>query len=272
MTDGKQDTELAEQEEPKEPENKNAEIIVVQDNGPMSNILDTAKFNHLWRVAQVFANSTIVPEHFQRNPSNCFIAVQMAVRCNVDPFMFLQNCHVVHGKPGIEAKLAIALLNASGRISRNVRYELNGEGPKRSCTATVIDAQSGEEVSHTLSMETAKAEGWIGKKGSKWVTDPDLMICYRSAMRLCRLHYPDVLLGMYTNEELGEIPEAKPSRQTTVSSMEDLTERLEQGMAKDDPSSVEESTSEPSQGEQDEIAEAKEQDELFNKNKSAVQE
>ena len=71
-----------------------------------------ALYEHAWRVAQMFAQSDMTPKDFRNKPGDCLIAMNYAHRTNSDPFMVLQNLYIVHGKPGIEAKLAIALLNS----------------------------------------------------------------------------------------------------------------------------------------------------------------
>jgi hypothetical protein len=179
--------------------------MISHDESPFANILDTAKFEHLWRVAQAFASSDLVPEHFRGKPGNCWIGIQMAIRCGVDPFMFLQNCYVVHGRPGIESKLAIALLNASGAIKGRIRYRFMGEGKAKQCTAIATDARTDEEYSQTVTWAMVEAEGWNKKAGSKWLTMPDLMFQYRAALFLIRLHYPEVLMGLQTAEEIEDI-------------------------------------------------------------------
>jgi hypothetical protein len=51
----------------------------------------------------------------------------------------------------------------------------------------------------------AKAEGWYSKKGSKWVTMPELMMQYRSATFLIRTTAPEIALGFQTTEEMRDI-------------------------------------------------------------------
>src|SRR5665213_2927087 len=87
------------------------EIRVVADDGEFANLLDTSRFEHMQRVAAVFASSTIIPEHYRGNVGNCFIALQMSTRLKVDPFMFMQNTHVVYGTPGMDAKPVTALIH-----------------------------------------------------------------------------------------------------------------------------------------------------------------
>jgi hypothetical protein len=184
---------------------------------PLTCLLDTAAFEHTWRIAKAFAASDMVPAHFKNKPENCFIILQMALRCRVDPFMMLQSTYVVHGKPGIEAKAMIALLNASGRIKGAIRYKFDGEGGKRSCYAIVVDAETGLEVNGmAVTMEIAKAEGWLEKAGSKWKTMPDLMLQYRAAAFLIRTTYPDVIMGIQSREELEDLPKADIDRTEIV--------------------------------------------------------
>jgi hypothetical protein len=177
---------------------------------PMSCLLDTAAFEHSWRVAKAFAASDLVPTHFRGKPENCFIAVQMALRSGVDIMAMLQSLYVVHGKPGLEAKLMIAMLNTSGRIKGAIRYKWDGKDSTRSCAAIVTDSETEKDVEGmAVTMAMAKAEGWIEKAGSKWKTMPDLMLQYRAAAFLIRTTYPDVIMGMQTREELDDMTPAQ---------------------------------------------------------------
>ena len=175
------------------------------DNSDFACFLDTAKFNQLWRVAQVFAGSQLVPQHYINNPSNCFIAMQMSIRLNVDPMMFMQNTFIIHGKPGMESKLVIALINARGPFEGPIQWKFEGKGDKRSCTAYAKHKMTGEVCQATVSWEMATKEGWTTKSGSKWKTMPDLMFQYRSAVFLGRLYCPECLMGMRTIDELIDI-------------------------------------------------------------------
>lgn len=204
------------------------QIRVVEDNGQFATLLDTARFEHLWRLANTFAASDLVPQQFRGKPANCFIALQMAFRLGVDPMMLLQCCYIVHGKPGIEAKLAIALANHSGKFHGPIRYALTGSGKTRACTAYATDKASGEDVSQMVTMEMAEAEGWTKKDGSKWKTLPDLMLQYRAAMFLIRLNCPEVLMGMSSTEELEDSGQPPPrDGNARPKTLGELTSRLQ---------------------------------------------
>ena len=51
-------------------------------------------------------------------------------------------------------------------------------------------------------MDMAKAEGWLGKNGSKWKTMPQLMLRYRAASFFSSLNCPELTMGLYTREEM----------------------------------------------------------------------
>ncbi len=175
----------------------------------------------LQRLARMYSESGLVPQHYSGNIANCAIGVQMALRCKVDILTFLQSSYIVHGKPGIESKLAIAMLNSSGQIKGRVRFTLEGEGKNRKCTAYAVDA-TGDTLSQTVSMEMAEAEGWL--KNSKWKSLTDLMLQYRSAMFLIRVFFPDVLMGMQSLDELEDID--PPTVTKPPKSLDELTDRL----------------------------------------------
>jgi len=173
--------------------------------GLLSALVDTDAWNRMVKMSEIFAKSTLVPEHFRGNVGNCIIGLQLAMRMQVDPFMLMQNMYIVHGKPGLEAKVAIAMCNSKGVFRGPIRYELSGEGKERKCVAYAFDKETGERCEETVTIEIAEKEGWTTKKGSKWLTIPDLMLKYRSAMWLIRTTCPEVLMGMQSTDELVDI-------------------------------------------------------------------
>ena len=208
-TDDKPKTDLATKPKPAP--------LVVNDEGPFANWLDTARFEHIVRIAQAFAGSTIIPEHYRGQPGNCMIATQMAVRLGVDPLMFMQKSYVVNGKPGIEAQLAIALVNSSGIFADALDYEVaGGDNPRYSekseyrVRAFAVRRSTGKTVyGPWIDWPLVKAEGWLEKKGSKWATMPSLMFMYRAASFFARMHCPERLMGMNTNDELADLEAAR---------------------------------------------------------------
>jgi hypothetical protein len=176
--------------------------MIVHDTGEYAMLFDSAKFNQAYRVATAFAQSGLVPDHFKDNPAGVFVVLHMATRLQLDPFMALQKVYMVHGRPGMEAQLVIALVNSRGPFTGPIQWTLTGDGKSRQCTAFATHAKTNELCEATVTWGMVEAEGWSKKTGSKWLTIPDLMFRYRSATFLARLYCPEVILGLSTADEL----------------------------------------------------------------------
>lgn len=169
--------------------------------------LDKGAFEHIQRIARMFAESDMVPTAFKGKLPDCAIAVQLAFRLDIDPFALIQRMYVVHGRPGIEAQVVIALVNRRGPFTGPIQWAFTGQtgAESRACTAFATVKATGERAEVTIDWKTVKAEGWLDKPGSKWRTMPDQMFRYRTATWLARLYCPDVIMGMHTADELADI-------------------------------------------------------------------
>lgn len=183
--------------------------LAVIDDSQFENLLDSKRFEHMWRVGKLFAASDLVPPHYQNKPENCFLATQASVRLGIDPLMFMQNTCIVHNKPGMEAKLVIALINSSGLFRDSLDYEVEGDDatkPDYRVRAWAVRKSTGKVIyGPWIDWKLVKAEGWDKKNGSKWLTMPAQMFHYRAAAFFSRLHCPERLMGMATADELDDI-------------------------------------------------------------------
>lgn len=154
------------------------------------------------QMAKALAESTIVPTIYQKNPSNCLIAIEMAQRMGVSAMMVMQNLYPIQGRPSWSSQFLIARINNSHKFDMELQYEetKDKDGKPFSCTAwTTKDGRRVDGM--TVDMQMAKDEGWIAKNGSKWKTMPQLMLRYRAASFFSRLNCPEVAMGLYTKEE-----------------------------------------------------------------------
>lgn len=155
------------------------------------------------QMAKALAESTIVPQTYQKNPSNCLIAIEQAQRMNISPLMVMQNLYPIQGKPSWSSKFLIASINASGKFDVELQYDetKDKDGKPYSCVAWTM--KNGRRVEGMeVNMQMAKDEGWLGKNGSKWKTMPQLMLRYRAASFFSSLNCPELTMGIYTKEEI----------------------------------------------------------------------
>jgi hypothetical protein len=180
-------------------------------------------FEHIQRVASMFSKSDMVPKRYQNNVGNCIIALEMANRMSANILMVMQNLDVIQGKPGWSSKFLIATLNSCGKFSP-LRYEEDEKDGGRT-RAFAIDKATGDVLYGIwVSMNMAKAEGWIDKTGSKWKTMPELMRRYRAASFFTNQFAPEVSMGLSTIEEVIDI--TPPNTESDIQ-FEELSELFE---------------------------------------------
>jgi len=164
-------------------------------------------FEEAQRIAKALASSTLIPPAFQGQQgfANCLVALEIANRMRISPFLAMQHLHVINGRPSWSSSFIIAMVNGCGRFSP-LRFEMSGEGDSLACYARATDLASEQELKGpTITMAMAKKEGWSTKTGSKWATMPELMISYRAAAFWGRLYASDLLLGLQTQEEVIDV-------------------------------------------------------------------
>jgi len=151
--------------------------------------------------------------------------------------MMMQNTYVVSGKLGMNSSFAISLANNSGLFASGIKYRIEGSGDNLRVTAYTNLKKTNDEISFTIGMKEAMAEGWT--KNPKYRSLPELMLRYRAATLLLRTHAPEVLNGMHTVEELQDIRDvspvvAKEEVKKVVSKTESLNSKLDEMLADED--------------------------------------
>ena len=198
------------------------------------------------QMAKALSESTIVPQTYQKNPSNCLIAIEQAQRMNISPLMVMQNLYPIQGKPSWSSKFLIASINASRKFDMELQYDetKDKDGKPYSCVAWTM--KNGRRIEGMeVNMQMAKDEGWLGKNGSKWKTMPQLMLRYRAASFFSSLNCPELTMGIYTKEEIED-------NDFNEYPMEDLQAQVQKDIAENansqefEPEEVTESAAEPS--------------------------
>lgn len=172
------------------------------------NIFSNEKsFELMMKIAESLSDSAIIPKEYQKNPGSCMIAVEMAMRLNINPMMVMQHLFVVNGRPAWSSQWIISMINKSRRYKTELQYEFGHEQADGglSCRAWVEDWSGHKVYGPKVTMTMANAEGWVNKNGSKWKTMPEVMIQYRAASFFGRMNCPDMIMGIYSSDEAVEM-------------------------------------------------------------------
>lgn len=203
-------------------ENKNQKIdnISILTNGDLFNRLQTLS-------AVMAASGEFVPAHFRGKPEACMAVVMQAARWGLDPFAVAQKTFIVGGKLDYEAQLVNAVINTMAPTKDRLHFEWFGpwenvigrfeektssKGNKYIAPAWSLkdEAGVGVKVWATLKNEDEPRELTIllsqaqVRNSTLWASDPRQQLAYLATKRWARLYCSDVILGMYTPDEVVE--------------------------------------------------------------------
>lgn len=187
-------------------------------------------FDRLRTLSTVMANSgAFVPDHFRGKPDACMAVVMQAARWGMDPFAVAQKTHIVgnSGVLGYEAQLVNAVVTNMSPTKDRLHYEWFGEwenivGRFVEKTSTkgnkyiapgwdlkdeagvgirVWATMKGESEPRELVLMLSQAQV---RNSTLWASDPRQQLAYLAVKRWARLYCPDVILGVYSPDEVEE--------------------------------------------------------------------
>jgi len=216
--------------------------LVVHDNSAADYLMDTAKFEHCYRIAKAMAAASLLPDHLRMTGpkghqkvlteiqvnANCFRVVNQSLRWKMGPFAVVDCTYVVANKLGYEGKLIAAVVNARAGLVGRLSYTFSGSGDDR--TVTVSGQFRGESEPRAIDLSVKQAQ----TTNQMWKTDPDQKLVYSGATKWARRYCPEIVLGVLTDDDLEHI-EATAGRVIPDDSIPGMMQRLEAATAEPEP-------------------------------------
>ncbi|WP_316540659.1 RecT family recombinase [Klebsiella michiganensis] len=187
-------------------------------------------FNRLRTLSEVMANSgNFVPEHYRGKPDACMAVVMQAARWGMDPFAVAQKTFIVgnSGVLGYEAQLVNAVINTMAPTKDRIHFEWFGEWGN--IVGRFVEKTSSQNKKYIAPGWNLKDEAGVGvrawatlkgeteprelvlmlsqaqvRNSTLWASDPRQQLAYLAVKRWARLYCPDVILGVYTADEIDE--------------------------------------------------------------------
>jgi hypothetical protein len=170
----------------------------------ISILTNPAAMDAMFRFADLMAAGvSTVPKHLQGKPADCMAIIMQAARWGMDAFAVGQKTHLVNGVLGYEAQLVNAVLQTSGAIRGRFHYEYRGEGEKVECRVGAIPANESDIVWG----QWLCAADVTTKNSPLWKTNKKQQLGYLQVKNWGRAFAPGAILGVYTVDELQDIPE-----------------------------------------------------------------
>jgi hypothetical protein len=190
-------------------------------------LMDGSSLERLERIADLMASGkTTIPQHLRGSKGDCFAVVLQSMQWGMNPIAVAQKTHLVNGTLGYEGQLVAAVVNASKAVKDRFHFEWYGPWEKvigkfiikrgekgeyrvpgwgmsdeEGCGIRVWATLKGEAEPRVLDLLLAQARV---RNSTQWADDPKQQLAYLAQKKWARLYAPDVILGVYTPDELAE--------------------------------------------------------------------
>lgn len=190
-------------------------------------LMDNNSLERLERIADLMASGkTTIPQHLRGSRGDCFAVVLQSMQWGMNPIAVAQKTHLVNGTLGYEGQLVAAVVNTSKAVKDRFHFEWYGPWEKvigkfvikrgekgeyrvpgwgmsdeEGCGIRVWATLKGEAEPRVLDLLLAQARV---RNSTQWADDPKQQLAYLAQKKWARLYAPDVILGVYTPDELAE--------------------------------------------------------------------
>ena len=151
-----------------------------------------------WQVlkqqAEALVASGFLPQSVN-SPQKAVAIMTLGRELGVGAWAALSSINVIQGKPTVSPQLMLALINRSGQLDD---MQMRDDG---ACCTVTMRRKGRTPHTVTFSMQDATAMGLSNK--DNWKKQPAIMRQWRAVAAAARVVFPDVVLGLYTPEELG---------------------------------------------------------------------
>jgi hypothetical protein len=152
------------------------------------------------QLAKMMASAKLVPAALHNSVADCLLVVMQAMRWGLDVFAVAQECSVIQGKLMYSGKLVAAVVNARGHLTQRLSCEYRGDGDDR--TVKIIGQLQGEPQPRVVEVVFKNAR----TANTMWQKQPDQQLMYHGARVWARRHTPELMLGVWSEEEFDHIP------------------------------------------------------------------
>lgn len=146
-----------------------------------------------------------VPIGLRNNPGACLGVAMKAWNWGMEPYSVAAKVYVVKNKHGsetlaYEGQLVHAVVNTRAPLSQRLRTTYSGQGEAMICIVTGFI--KGEE--EPFIYETPPMANIPVKNSPLWKSDAKQQLGYFAVRAWARRHVPEVIMGVYTPEEIDE--------------------------------------------------------------------
>jgi hypothetical protein len=134
----------------------------------------------------------------EQRVADAMFVMLYGVELGLPPITALRTIHVVDGKLVVSGQAMLSLMLRAG-----VKVQMPNPGEVKESATVVVTRPGGEPQAFTYTRSMAEAAGLTGKLN--WQRYPSEMLCWRALSTAARFACPDIVGGLYTPDEIGDV-------------------------------------------------------------------
>lgn len=179
------------------PSSENNVIVAPEQNNARMSYFNIQAWKAMREMAVVFHKSGAIPTYI-RNPEQLIVILQTGKEMGMYPMESINNLYIIGGRVAMQSQAMLSRMIRAG-----VTLEWLEESENRA--EVKLDGLAGRKpYTSSFTREEANKAGLI-KNGGAWVTYPKQMLRWRALAFGARIYCPEVLQGMHTVEEMGNV-------------------------------------------------------------------
>lgn len=162
--------------------------LVVRQEPPLSEMMLQAKY---------LVDSGFMPKAI-RKPEQALAIILMGKELQLGPIAAINNINVIDGKPTASAQLMLALVRRSGEAEI---IDVQPEAENNAACVVTMQRRGSPPFTTRFTDTDAERLGLLIK--DNWKKQKTVMRMWRCIAAAIRVVFPDVVLGLYTPDEMG---------------------------------------------------------------------
>lgn len=176
--------------------------------------------------AQLMAKAgSMVGKSFRGNPGACLAIYMQAGRLGMDPFALSLKAYEVNGSIAYEGQAIMAIIYASGALKGRLKFTIEGDGDDRVIHVYGRMKDDPDEKPYKSPPLKVLRDGG---RSPLWAKDPEQQMRYYGARAWARAHCPDVIMGVYSVDEMEDAAMINVTDATKDNAASRLTSNLNQ--------------------------------------------
>lgn len=210
--------------------------VALDLTSPSALILNRDSMQSMTDLANLMASGkSTLPQHLRGNAADCMAIIMQSMQWQMNPFQVAQKTFIVNGGAlSYEAQLVNAVITTRAPTQGRLNFDWFGDWDKimgnfREVTSKTKTDDNGQPKTYRVPNWNANDEKGLGvrvwatfigedaprelttlmtqartRNSTLWADDPKQQIAYLAIKKWARLYCPDVILGVYTPDELDD--------------------------------------------------------------------